>query len=77
MHIVSAQPTSTLRQLENWLPFAQSENNAQRWGYEPHALEQLVVQALPNLHHAQTLQQARFVLWWYHWHTSVSLKKEE
>ncbi len=77
MHKISAQPTATLRQLENWLPLAQSENHTQQWGYESHALEQLVVQALPNLHHAQTLQQARFVLWWYHWHTSVSLNKKE
>ena len=66
MEHLTDDPATRLRLLESWLPLAQSESEAQGWGYDGPGLERLILVAAPSLRQAHSLFAARALLWHYH-----------
>ncbi len=66
MELITNDPNSRLLLLESWLPLAQWESDAQGWGYDGPALEQLILLAGPSLRQVHSLIAARALLWHYH-----------
>jgi hypothetical protein len=63
---VSDSDQARLRLLECWLPLAQQLNQDGGWGYDPPALEALILAAAPALAESDGATIARAVLWWQH-----------
>jgi hypothetical protein len=66
MHTSSSDANGRLQVLENWLPLAQDANALYSWGYDPLALEALILKAAPALLHVRSSLEARVILWHYH-----------
>ncbi len=66
-----------IRLLECWMPLAQETNQLYHWGYGARMLEELIIQAAPDLNQAHTFLEARVILWHYYIHNNTNKNQDE